>query len=85
MKKIRRYTDEERDLPADAEIDTGSPIALLDDVQVETKEAFVKNIRKKIDRQSMTNQFLMVSWYFPKILLFEFLEFFFGSLGSKKR
>ena len=76
-----RYTPEERDLPADAEIDTGEPITALATFEVDSSDGFIDRVRRRIERQLVTNDFLSAGWEVPKIVLLEMIEWFAALFG----
>ena len=82
MTKQQRYTPDELDLPADAEIDTGEPIAMLSSVELDPGGQFVQRLRSRIDRLETSNQFLAVAWYGPQIVVLEFLAMIFEMFAA---
>ena len=76
MNEHQRYTPEELALADDADIDTGQPVMVLAEFGEDVDDAFLDRVRRRIDRQLTTNDFLSLFWELPRLLLFEVLEWF---------
>ena len=59
--------------PDDRDMDFGSPIAILSQLDHEPSPGFLVRVRKKIDRRVMASEFASFSWHIPKLILLEFL------------
>lgn len=82
-------TDEPRDPgtgPPDGEdVDTGLPIEVLSDLELPTRPGFMARVRNRIERRSITSQFVVFSWYLPKVVLLEFLQMLFEFISPSQR
>lgn len=61
------------DRPDDGEQRDERPIEVLDDLELETDERFVRNVRNKIDRRLTSNQLLSLGWEIPRLVVMEFV------------
>ena len=67
--------------------DTGEPIRELAGWELNTSDAFLTLVRRKIQRRSTVSQLASFSWNVPKMILTEFWNSFvqiLGSNGTKK-
>ena len=63
--------------PDDRDVDPGQPVRSLSELEVQPSAGFLDRLRNKIDRRSVTSQFLSVTWYLPKLVLLEFVTIVF--------
>ena len=61
-----------------SEEEVGRPIAEIAELQQEVQPGFLVRLRRRIERRSLTSQFLGFSWHFPKLILIELLEIVFS-------
>ncbi len=67
--------------------DTGEPIRLLLDQQLEPSAHFVEKIRRRIYRRTAASQLASYSWHLPKVMLvemFSVVTHFLRAFGTKK-
>jgi hypothetical protein len=71
--------------PDDEDPDTGQPIEVLADLESPTRPGFMDRVRNRIERRSVTSQFLTFSWHLPKVVILEFLEMLFEMFSPPER
>jgi hypothetical protein len=70
--------------PGDAEVETGEPIAALADLTRQPSPNFVSRVRRKVERRTVTGQFLSLAWHLPASVLMEVVKMIFESFGPRK-
>ncbi len=70
---------------ADEQEDLGTPVDLRGLGDEPTRSGFFARVRKKVERRQLTNQFVIVSWHLPKVVLIEFIKLAFGFFDSTPR
>ena len=59
------------------------PIAEIAALREDAGAGFLTRLRRRIERRSLTKQFLGFSWDFPKVILVELLEFVFSLFAPR--
>jgi hypothetical protein len=62
----------------------GQPIAELERLEHEPTRGFLASLRRRLGRRTLSNQFLVVSWYLPALVFVEFLKLTFDLLLPPK-
>ena len=69
--------NDERRPPDGDDVDTGTPIPQLRDLDMPVSESFLETIRRKIERRTTANHFLDLFWSVPAMVILEFVTMLF--------